>query len=65
MKTAEAELVIALRILAGWATGGNKSGNPYSHPEVKQALKLIAKIDGYPPGEWLDARTKLYHNERA
>ena len=60
----EKELLAALRTLAGWATGSNKTGNPYLHREVKQALKLIAKIDGYPAEEWLDARTEVYSDER-
>ena len=60
--TTEEKLLVALRILLAWATGGDKSGNPYLYPAVKEALELIAEIDGTQ--NWLDARTELYDLER-
>jgi len=40
-----------------WAVGnrGSKEGNPYSIPEIKAALKYLAKLEGIT--DWLDVDT--------
>lgn len=42
------DLKKALANLLEWAVGnrGSKSGNPYMFPEVKNALEVLAKIEG-------------------
>ncbi len=47
------EMLKALRVLARWATGGDKHKNPYCYPEVKQALQTIARVRGRK--DWMDA----------
>jgi hypothetical protein len=51
------ELKQLLMDLLEWAKGnrGSKTINPYAVPEVKQALKVLAKIQGIT--KWLDAQT--------
>lgn len=51
------ELIKALANLLEWAKGnrGSKSGNPYGFPEVKNALKVLGKIEGV---NYLDVDTK-------
>lgn len=53
----EQELTSTLCDLLEWAKGnrGTKSGNPYTIPEVKDALTLLAKIQGVE--NYLDAKT--------
>jgi len=52
------ELIKALANLLEWAKGnrGSKTGNPYGFLEVKNALKVLAKIDGVK--NYLDVDTK-------
>ena len=54
----ESELQIALCNLLEWAIGnrGSKHMNPYGVPEVKAALKVLAKRQGRT--DWMDANTK-------
>ena len=47
-------LLAALRHLAGWATGANRTGNPYCHKPVIDALKAIKRAEGFD-GHWTDA----------
>lgn len=51
------ETVKVLMDLLEWAKGnrGSKSGNPYGIPEVKAALKHLAKMQGI--SDYLDAKT--------
>jgi hypothetical protein len=36
-----AQILKALTVLMRWATHGDKSGNPYRHPEVMAAYKAL------------------------
>ena len=57
LPTIEQELTSALCNLLEWAKGnrGSKAANPYMVPEVVDALKLLAKIQGVE--NYLDAKT--------
>jgi hypothetical protein len=51
-------LLYSLKNLAAWATGPDKSGNPYSHQPVQEALKAIHEIErpaSTDPHAWMDA----------
>lgn len=50
------ELADSLKILCAWATGGNRTGNPYGHEPVKQALTILDRWQG-GSGEWGNAIT--------
>jgi hypothetical protein len=45
----------ALVALAKWATTGNRTGNPYCIPEVKDALRAVAALRGMPADEYQNA----------
>jgi hypothetical protein len=49
------EMLAALRDLARWATSGDRTGNPYAKPEIKDALKVIARARGKAQEEWMEA----------
>ena len=53
-KPSRGELTTALVILLQWATGGNRQGNPYCKPPVRQALQAIARERGLSPEKYLD-----------
>lgn len=55
---ASPDLETALMNLLEWAKGnrGNKRVNPYGVPEVKAALKVLARIQGV--SDWMHADTK-------
>lgn len=48
----------ALQDLLEYAVGnrGTREGNPYGHPEIRQAMKLLAKKQGI--ADWLSAVTQ-------
>lgn len=50
------EIVNALKIICRWAVGGNRTGNPYGHEEVKQALIVLDRCQN-GTGEWGNAVT--------
>ena len=54
----------ALANLLEWAKGkrGTKEGNPYCIKEVKEALKVLAEIDGI--ADYLDVDTKTKAKEK-
>lgn len=54
MKPTNVELVASLRSIVRWATGLDRSGNPYCHAEVKAALKALARYDGISEKNYLD-----------
>jgi hypothetical protein len=43
--------------LLKWVTGGNRTGNPYTKPEIEAALRAIAKARGFKDVDknWYDA----------
>jgi hypothetical protein len=53
-KPTRRELIRALENLLLWATGQDKTGNPYCKPQVKQALQAIAKERGLSADRYLD-----------
>ena len=53
-KPTRRELIAALVILGQWATGQNRTGNPYNKPAVKQALMDLARERGLSPENYLD-----------
>jgi hypothetical protein len=48
------EVYEALLELLRWATGCDKHSNPYCYPQVKQALRVVAKEQGIT--DYLDAK---------
>lgn len=53
-KPSKAEVVKALEILAKWATGSDRTGNPYCQPEIKHTLRVLARERGMNPENYLD-----------
>jgi hypothetical protein len=53
-KPSKKEVVNALEILLKWATGGNRTGNPYCVSAIKHAMKIIARERGMAEGNYLD-----------
>ena len=55
----------ALCNLLEWAKGnrGSRCGNPYCVPEVRDALKVLARMQGLDESRWLDAETKTRKGE--
>ena len=51
-----AELVGALKQLAAWATGSDRTGNPYCKEPIKNALAVLDRAQG-GTGDWQTART--------
>ena len=47
----------ALVWLVRWATTGDKSGNPYSKPAVKHAIRVLQET-GQCPTEWTEIFNK-------
>ena len=58
MKRASKKTIHHLCEVLEWAKGnrGSKSGNPYMIPEIKEALKHLAELQGIK--DYLDAKTK-------
>lgn len=49
----------ALRGLLRWATGGDRTGNPYCVPEVKAGLQALATIDGHNDPLGVDLKKEI------
>jgi hypothetical protein len=47
-KPSKQEIANALEILLKWATGSDRSGNPYCDRPVKYALSVLARQKGLP-----------------
>lgn len=57
MNSTAEQAICELSNVLEWAKGnrGSRQGNPYTVPEIKEALKFLAKLDGV---DYLDVNTE-------